>query len=226
MAIPFVAVALNAARVVGSRILKKGLKSTAKKAYKMAEPHVKKGASKLGDAYKKVDSGVKKGTNLANKKLNTITKKGSTYYTKSSVKAKDAAEKFNKGRGHTKKSIKANDAAIEFNKAIKKGSKVKKKVVPKLVKVPKRVVPKRVRVKNPTAAHLKNPGDKMTRSAKISRFVSRPVRGDKNVMQIVGSNSQTVTQAGLYSLYKTATSPLKGRSQSKQNKARKKRYQK
>jgi len=226
MAIPFVAVALNAARAVGSRILKKGLKSSAKKAYKMAKPHVKKGASKLGDAYKNVNTGVKKGTKLANKKLDSITKKGSTYYTKSSVKARDAAEKFNLNRGHTKKSIKAKDAAIKFNDAIKKGSKVKKKVVPKLVKVPKRVVPKKVRVKNPTAAHLKNPGDKMTRSAKISRALTRPIKGKKNVMQIVGSNSQTVTQAGLYSLYKTAASPLKGRSQSKQNKARKKRYQK
>jgi len=197
-----VAAAWTAVRAVGSRIIKKGLVKSAKKAYKYA------------------GKSVKSGTKYTNKQLLNVQKKGSTYYTQSSTKAREAAKTFNTKRGHTKASIKANDAAIKFNTGIKKGSKVKKKVVPKLVKMPKRVVPKLARVKNPTKAHLKNP----PKSPGSITYTAGAAKRLQPAVKKIGEHSNSVVNVGLYSLYATGASVKRGRAQNKKNKTLRRTY--
>ena len=215
------AAAWTAVRAVGSKILKKGIKKSASKAYKMAKPHLSKAQKYVGKKYESANLAVKSGTKYTNKALLNVQKSGSTYQSTASKKARASVESYNKriAGKNTPESIKAVKAQKKFNDAIKKGSKVKPQTSAKFVKIPKKSMPKKVNVKNPTKAHLKNKPDSITYTAGAAKRLQPAVK-------FVGQQSKHVVNTGLYSLYLGGSGVNEGRKQKSKNRTLKRNYKK
>ena len=98
MAIPFVTVALQGARVVGSKLLKKGIKQLAKKGITKAS--TKKAAGNIYEKgskiYKKGQKKIKTSSQSAVKNLGKTIDKQSTYLTKKGKPAKRITKQMRK----------------------------------------------------------------------------------------------------------------------------------